>query len=184
MLNSLKILFFICCLCGVAACAGKHQDSASIGNNSTQSQPQHLVFRHKVSLEFPNRTTLLVFDGVLQLNGEQQPLLRAVGLGAMGITLFDLTIDKSGVSVAAINPAIARLPHFRQQIALCLASFYNKLFGVSMFEFDKSTKDSLEMELSGERPWPQLAVFRHAAPEYIVKLRLAGVQNTDVERMR
>ncbi|MDR2573112.1 MAG: hypothetical protein LBC94_01990 [Desulfovibrio sp.] len=170
------------CLACLIACTGKYQDIPADPDDRSKTPAPGVVLRHKVSIDFLKQKNPFTFDGLLQLGGAPHaPLLRAVGLGAMGLTLFDMRMTQKTVTVAAIHPSLWRIPHFRQQIALCLAGVYNTLFDSPAFAFDKTKNGHGETRLSDERPWPQNMEFKHNGPDYIVTMKLVGIQKHDPE---
>ena len=164
------------------SCTGRHQDIPASRDNSAKGPTSGVILRHKVSIDSPKQKNPFTFDGLLQLGGApHEPRLRAVGLGAMGLTLFDIRMAGKAVAVAAMHPSLSRIPLFQQQIALCLAGIYNKLFESPVSAFGNTESGHGEARLSDERPWPQHMEFKHNGPDYTVTMKLVGVQNHSPE---
>jgi hypothetical protein len=172
-------VIFQCILFG---CTKDIQDVATVQGYPAQLPAQNLTFRHKVSVEFPKQSTPLVFDGLLQLGGERQkPVLRAVGLGVMGLTMFDITIAGDTLTVSTMQPSLRRIPDFHRHTALCLASVYGELLGIPAMTEKNTLPGHGEVRFSEDRPWPEQVEFRHYDPDYAVKLKFVGLQTNGTE---
>ncbi|MDR2668898.1 MAG: hypothetical protein LBC14_02955 [Desulfovibrio sp.] len=81
-----------------------------------------LTLRHRVRVEFPDAAPPLSFDGLLRIaSGTGGPFVRVVCLGPMGFTLCDMSITPAGYTTNFLHPALARVPHVEENIALCVA---------------------------------------------------------------
>jgi hypothetical protein len=83
------------------------------------------VFRHAVRIDFPGTHPSLSFDGIMRLrNGVAGPEIRVVCLGALGLTLCDITITPDGYRADLLHPSLAKVPHVVEHIALCVKSIW------------------------------------------------------------
>ncbi|MDR1777931.1 MAG: hypothetical protein LBR31_08920 [Desulfovibrio sp.] len=179
---SILLVIAISCLICLVSCFESRR-FILYGNNSCP-QEQSLSFRHKVSITFPRQTNPVTFDGLLQLDGlPHKPVLRAVGLGTMGLTMFDMTIAKGILKISTIHPALLRMPHFKEHMALCLTSVYGRLLGIDA-DSAKPGQNQAEIDFSDEKPWPRNMKFKHNKPDYTVAIRLVEIQTKIMEPRR
>jgi hypothetical protein len=83
------------------------------------------VFRHKVNVDFPGKNAGLSFDGIVHVRaGAGRPAIRAVCLGALGLTLCDMTVTPEGYRVDYLHPALGKVPNIADHIALCVGSVW------------------------------------------------------------
>jgi hypothetical protein len=86
------------------------------------------ALRHRVYVEFPDAAQPLSFDGLLRIaSGTGGPFVRVVCLGPMGFTLCDMSITPAGYTTHFLHPALARVPHIEDNIALCVAGILPEL---------------------------------------------------------
>jgi hypothetical protein len=176
------IIVVILSLCSLVSCTGVRQDTIPHLGSTPYLEGHNFVFRHKVSLEFPRQSSSLLFDGLLEVGGTPpSPVLRAIGLGAMGLTMFDIIIAKDILTVSAIHPSLSRLPHFKEQLTLCLMRVYSELFGTDT-KLAGTDTFQLTPNLSGEKIWPQKMEFKHYDPDYTVTIKVVEVQEVELEK--
>lgn len=79
------------------------------------------VLRHKVSLEIPGQQRVS-FDGLMRYGPGSE--IRVVCLGALGMTLCDMTITLESRETHFLQPSLSRIPEVEAHIALCLRSVW------------------------------------------------------------
>ncbi len=145
---------------------------------------QSVIFRHKVRIDVPGRPFLGTVDGLLRLDGEKDSL-HVVGLGGMGLTLFDMIVTPAGEETAFLHPGLARVPHIREHIALCLRSLWFHALARTAGGEASAPDGSWTAELSGPPEpggrWPKIMVFRHKKPPYQVRIQLVDMRTETPE---
>lgn len=74
------------------------------------------IFRHALVLDVAGRGAALSFTGMMRLDADRE-IVDVVGLGGVGLTLFDLKITRSCVETRFLHPSLARLPGVGERIA-------------------------------------------------------------------
>lgn len=107
------------------ACAPRQQSAEGGPPPLPRRWPEKAqVFRHKVRLEAPGLEAV-AFDGVLRLEASgQQPSVRVVGLGGLGMTLFDITIGPARAETAFLHPSLRRIRGVEGEIARCVRAVW------------------------------------------------------------
>ena len=92
---------------------------------TTPSLPPHeeWVFRHKIIVAHPHLPQFPRLDGLMELS-RSPDTVHLVGLGPMGLTLFNLTITPHDVQTLFLHPSLARIPHFPEHVAACVRSIW------------------------------------------------------------
>ncbi|MDR3175979.1 MAG: hypothetical protein LBU06_05555 [Desulfovibrio sp.] len=131
-----------------------------------------VVLRHKVRLEMPGRD-IPSFDGILRISRADNTLrMRVLGLGGMGLTLFDINVTPTDAQAAYLSPRLAVIPGLVENIAFCVRNLLPEAGGGNSGE---DAGEGWSVSRSGERPWPGETVFRNEKPEYTVRVRLLGM---------
>jgi hypothetical protein len=162
------------------------------------------VFRQAIRIDFPGETAPFSFDGVLQLTLEEgDPTARVIGLGALGLTLFDITVTTEGHRTDFLHPALAGIPEAAEHVALCVRSVWFvslppvglKADGQAVLEVYHATLAEHTREKDGRRtvralgpeycwtvgyspaiPQPALILFRNDLDGYTVRIRFIAEQ--------
>lgn len=167
----------------VSGCAGRGPE---VSVPAAFSEEQTTVFRHKVTVTIAGRPPLSL-DGMMRLGlGNDKPLVRVIGLGGIGLTLFDLMVDLDGQNTLYMHPSLVRVPDLAEHIALCVRSVWLERLGqtpeASFAVLPSSNSRNLDIVLSRERPWPRTITVHHARPEYRVTVRLVNLQESGLEK--
>lgn len=113
------VLRALCIALSFFACAGCASHVSSGVVLERQWPEQAMLFRHRVLVEIPG-VDLPAFDGVLRLESVGcAPEARVVGLGDLGLTLFDITVRQQGHHTAFLHPSLKRVGGIDAQIARC-----------------------------------------------------------------
>ncbi|MDR2799877.1 MAG: hypothetical protein LBB52_01245 [Desulfovibrio sp.] len=165
----------------LAACAAsplpleeEREKRAPALGDKTAPQGGAVVLRHKVRLEMPGRD-IPPFDGILR---RADGTLRVLGLGGMGVTLFDINVTPTDARAVYLIPGLAGISGLVENIALCARNILPEAGG----EGSEDSGVGWSVSRSGERPWPREVVFRHEKPEYTVRVRLLGISEDGTGR--
>jgi hypothetical protein len=173
-----------------------------------------VLLRHKVRLDIPGILLPGSIDGMMLIEpGNTAPSVRVVGLGGIGITLFDMTVTAEGYAGSFLHPSLARVPHVEEHIARCVRSVWLDSLSLEDLPGEKSGKQTLAEFRSGiaaeydlvsgtlsaarfrgrnaswsisfyrQRPWPDRIVFSHENPVYTVYILLVE-SGTETEEHR
>ena len=108
-------------------CSPKYfpQEYQGIPPKTTAPLPPHeeWIFRHKVIVAHPRLPQFPRLDGLMELS-RSPDTVHLVGLGPMGLTLFNLTITPHDVQTLFLHPSLARIPHFPEHVAACVRSIW------------------------------------------------------------
>ncbi|MDR1489620.1 MAG: hypothetical protein LBS65_03920 [Desulfovibrio sp.] len=162
---------------GLAACAvpalpldeERAKPSPAVGDKAAP-QGETVVLRHKVRLEIPGRD-IPPFDGIMRINRADKTL-RVLGLGGMGLTLFDISVTPTDARAVHLIPRLAGVPGLVENIALCARKILPEAGGEGVGGY---AGEGWSVSRSGERPWPREVVFRNEKPQYTVRVRLLGI---------
>lgn len=206
--------FFILCFWAVfvsCACAARHP-----AENLPELQRDYLArahtFRHIVRIEFPHSDMApLSFDGVLRYeppapHAGAQPSVRVVCLGALGLTMCDMTVSPQGYVTNSMHPSLARLPRIESHIARCVSAVWfaslpmeipagggvmREMYKGVLVEHSRSGDDQKITRALGPKvfwtvrhtpalPQPREITFESQRPEYSVRIRFAGEMHNEV----
>jgi hypothetical protein len=186
-----------------------HNENASgrfnLEDAERQRPAREQVFRHKAHVRFSGKTADFSFDGIMRVRaGAAGPVIRVVCLGALGLTLCDMTVTPEGYSVKYLHPALARTPDVARHIALCIRSVWFASLPFAGHEEKnivlRERRDDTPLErLSGEdgrrvvralgpktfwtveyvpaEPQPRLVTFRNESDGYTVRIRFVAEQD-------
>lgn len=111
-------LIFLVCLGASCAPRALTKDLPSLERRWPVSEQ---VLRHTVSLEIPGQPRVS-FDGLMRYG--PGPKIRVVCLGALGMTLCDMTLTPGSRETHFLHPSLSRIPEVEARIALCLQSVW------------------------------------------------------------
>ncbi|MDR2075914.1 MAG: DUF3261 domain-containing protein [Desulfovibrio sp.] len=158
------------------------------------------TLRHHVQVHIPGHS-LPSFDGLLAITASptgNPARIRAVGLGGMGLTLFDLTVTPAAFHTALLHPALRRIPSLDAHIAHCIQGIWFAALpealapragneaqegrGVSLTRIPDgqggqdiraaAPDGSWVARFADTRPQPETILFENMRPPYLVQIRL------------
>lgn len=108
-------------------CSPKYfpQEDPELSAKTAPSLPprEEWVFRHKVIVTHSRIPQFPRLDGLMELS-RSPDTIHLVGLGPMGLTLFNLTITPHEVQTLFLHPSLARIPNFPEHVAACVRSVW------------------------------------------------------------
>jgi hypothetical protein len=115
----------VCLACLPAASCTPRAVPENLPPLERQWPPQERIFRHKVHIDFPGKTTPYSFDGIARFSRNADgPVVHITCLGDLGLTLCAMTVTPEGHSTAYLHPGFAKIPRVEEHIALCVASVW------------------------------------------------------------
>lgn len=112
----------LCLILALTACAPQRNEPIGPGESLPPlARLDHgvWVFRHRVHFVLPEQQLDLGFDGVMRLDTAGRNI-HVVGLGGLGLRLFDLRLTPDGVTDAYLHPSLRKLPRATERIAWCV----------------------------------------------------------------
>ena len=157
------------------------------------------VFRHAVTVEISGQPSVS-FDGLMRYG--PGPVIRVVCLGALGMTLCDMTITPKTRDTHFLHPALNRIPDVEAQMALCLRSVWfaslapaahgeggaKEAYDGTLLEHNVSGGQRTVTACGPERFWtvrsdaaspPRDILFTCERPEYAVRIRFISQQTKE-----
>ncbi|MDR0828123.1 MAG: hypothetical protein LBN33_09680, partial [Desulfovibrio sp.] len=109
-------------LSALGACATRDiaQDKPA---RSEQYSSRVWVLRHKVYLDIPGLDISQRFDGMMRLDMDKD-LIHVVGLGGLGMRLFDLTLSAGAGQIAYLHPVLEKVPDAGAKISECIGNIW------------------------------------------------------------
>jgi hypothetical protein len=115
----------VCLVCLPAASCAPRAAPENLLLAEGQRPLQERIFRHKVHIDFPGKTTPYSFDGIMRFSRNADgPVVSIACLGNLGLTLCAMTVTPEGHSTAYLHPGFAKIPRVEEHIALCVASVW------------------------------------------------------------
>jgi hypothetical protein len=123
MRRMLPVLLCLACL-PAASCASRAVPE-NLPLPAQQGQLRERIFRHKVHIDLPGKTSPYSFDGILRLSRNADgPVADILCLGDLGLTLCAMTVTPQGYATRYLHPALAEIPRVEEHIALCVAGVW------------------------------------------------------------
>lgn len=172
-----KILpLLLCLLCG---CAGHLREYTPLPDRD-RPVAGVWVFRHKVRLDFPGRKEARSFDGMMRLDLSSRSI-HAVGLGGMGMQLFDVMVTENETHVRYLHPLMRRIPGAADHIAFCLRRIWFDCLTI-MPQTTAEAGEGWRFAASGntlDAYWPDIVHFSNTRDNYALTIRLLRAQRED-----
>jgi hypothetical protein len=139
------------------------------------------TFRHKVRLDIPSRDVSQSFDGLMRLNLAEKTA-HIVGVGVLGMRLFDIKVTPERIMVGYIHPMLLKIPRVEEQIAFCVRRIW---FDCLVIVPQPASLSGLGWSFVSSRHtvdnfWPDLITFANTQDNYTLTIRLLHVQREEM----
>lgn len=166
------------------------------------------VFRHAVRITIPGDAAPFSFTGIMRYRafatqGGPWPEIQILCLGALGLTLCDMTLSPTGHTTNFLHPSLAKVPEIEKHIARCVTAVWftalparlpldmrepvREVYAKTLLEHAVANDAHRTTRALGpklfwtvtflpEEPQPSTITFANQRPEYSVTIRFVEEQ--------